>query len=125
MESPSTSHWLFSIVYISTSMLSHYSLWNIYAGLETGSLPWILYSDFNTILSTDDKLGGRPFQLSNFVLDFQNFIFRTGLYFDFHEQHFTWCNNRYGSYRISARLDRVLRNQSWFNLFINYSPTPC
>ena len=32
-------------------------------------------------------------------------------------QHFTWCNGRLGEQRTLVRLDRIVANEKWLNMF--------
>ncbi|XP_042950258.1 uncharacterized protein LOC122282367 [Carya illinoinensis] len=79
--------------------------------------PWLCMGDFNELLSNDEKMGGvdRPF--------FQMERFREALDecelgdLGFVGSRFTWCNKREGRSFIKERLDRVLGNTAWPNLF--------
>lgn len=71
-------------------------------------ITWAIIVDSNKIIAWKEKLGGLPFytqennpliqlMMSNEAIDIGSFSSR-----------FTWCNNRFHSYRIAQRLDRVL-----------------
>lgn len=93
METPCMSPQIFSAIYASTSVHTRRSLWTLLSALGSVSLSQFLYNDFSTILFIDEKLGGRPFLLSSSVLDFQNFVFNSGLLdFGFYGSRFTWSN---------------------------------
>lgn len=74
---------------------------------------WAMMGDFNMLLSSDDKRGGRPvagpsrnpfrFFVDNFDLIDLGFI---GF-------PFTWSNKRAGSALVQERLDRGFANPSW------------
>ena len=66
--------------------------------------------EFNVIMSSSEKKGGRPFHPSG-ELDLLDFMQDAGIFYaDFLGSNFTWCNNRYGRARIWKRLDRMLIN---------------
>lgn len=68
-------------------------------------LPLCLISDFNVISSTQDKLGGRAYNL-NKCFDFFSFIKCCGLLDIGYNGHpYTWCNHRNDGARILKRLD--------------------
>lgn len=47
--------------------------------LRLSNFPWLLYGDFSCISSCSNKLGGKPFQVNNSVLAFQNYIYNCNL----------------------------------------------
>ncbi|WOL13884.1 hypothetical protein Cni_G22664 [Canna indica] len=68
----------------------------------------------NCIANGNEKRGGRPFKLNQFVNDFRNFMAGTELIDDgFQGPTCTWSNMRNDERRISARLDKVLYNVKW------------
>ncbi|WOL08424.1 hypothetical protein Cni_G17177 [Canna indica] len=72
--------------------------------------------DMNCIRERSEKLGGRPFQYSQAVADFNGFITKAGLIeAEFRGPKYTWTNNRKEGYQIQARLDRVLHNGNWLD----------
>ncbi|XP_026410271.1 uncharacterized protein LOC113305452 [Papaver somniferum] len=85
------------------------------------NLPWLVIGYFNTVLSTEEKKGGRsPFGVE--MQDFHNCINTcsliqaptTGL-------HFTWCNNIAGNKRIVCTLDKALYNLKWMDTYPDWS----
>ena len=98
-------------------------LWTDLSNICNVNLPGVIYGDFNTIISMDEKKGGKPFQISD-SLDFIDFISNNSLLdVGFSGAPYTWCNNRSSKARIWKRLDRVLINQQWLNLGISSSIT--
>lgn len=88
--------------------------------------PWTILGDFNSILSTKEKLGGVPYRLSK-SLDFINYMKDCELFdVGFIGHPFTWCNGRRRGNMISKRLDRVMDNEAWYNSFevtrVDYFP---
>jgi exonuclease III len=84
---------------------------------------WICIGDFNAISSSDDKLGGRPFDYISFN-PFNDFMDAFGMVdLGFSGNHFTWFNHRQGFDLIKERLDRSIANSQWIHFFSNYSVT--
>lgn len=53
--------WLINIIYASTSAKLCNILWDNLRSIATNYLgPWLVWGDFNEILSQGDKWGGRP-----------------------------------------------------------------
>ncbi|XP_010324843.1 uncharacterized protein [Solanum lycopersicum] len=75
--------------------------------------PWCIIGDFNVITSTQEKCGGRAYNI-NKSLEFINIIESCGLTdLGYHGQYFTWCNHRKDGARIWKRLDRGMVNDKW------------
>lgn len=77
------------------------------------SQPWLIIGDFNTVLSSSDKMGGRDVaNTSNGglrkLVDDHGYI---DLGFEGHA--YTWNNKRGGLTNIQERLDRELANELW------------
>ena len=85
------------------------------------NVPWFVVGDFNTVLSSSKKKGGR-FPRHLYMEEFRDCLLRCSL-FDagFVGSSFTWCNNQHGEGRILARLDRCLVNDSGFDLQLQVS----
>ncbi|XP_020257721.1 uncharacterized protein LOC109834188 [Asparagus officinalis] len=82
-----------------------------------GSVHWLICGDFNAMISNDEKLGGAVLTNSD-TRDFNNFIT------DCHLNHmktlgcfYTWNNKQMTDTRVWSRLDRVLVNDQWINVF--------
>lgn len=87
------------------------SLWNeLEAFDDFNNRPWMIMRDFNSILYSDEKVGGAAVTSSQMV-DFQNCI-QAYCLFDLHYSGclFTWCNEQQGDGRIASNLDRILVN---------------
>ncbi|WOL04982.1 hypothetical protein Cni_G13705 [Canna indica] len=111
-------------IYASNNYKKRNKLWNMLGGIDTAQLPWIIIGDMNCIRNEKDKLGGRKFEYTRAIKEFNNFIEDTGLLkADFIGPKYTWSNNRKGEARVQARLDRVLFNDTWLskNMEINES----
>uniref|UniRef100_A0A803LZT1 Endonuclease/exonuclease/phosphatase domain-containing protein n=1 Tax=Chenopodium quinoa TaxID=63459 RepID=A0A803LZT1_CHEQI len=110
--------WRFSGIYgfpeeenkIKTTLILK-NLWNGQGG------PWLLGGDFNLLLQSSEKQGGRVF--CNEEAD----IFREAIDhcqledMGYIGHNFTWSNNRGGGENIQERLDRFLANCEWRERF--------
>lgn len=110
-----------SFVYASCLKRLRRDLWDHLTGIQhlannTGC-PWFVAGDFNTIANVSENQGGIDVDL-NGVQEFQDFMEHNGLIdAGFHRSIYTWCNNRRGSERIQERLDKVMFNMDFQNLF--------
>ncbi|XP_059436088.1 uncharacterized protein LOC132169016 [Corylus avellana] len=79
--------------------------------------PWVCVGDFNEILNLSEKFGGhgRP---SKLMEDFQSALDDCGLSeLGFRGPKYTWSNCQEGPGLIKEKLDRVVANQAWCELF--------
>ncbi|XP_016488731.1 uncharacterized protein LOC107808707 [Nicotiana tabacum] len=80
-------------------------------------LTWIVGGDFNVILSEEEKIGGLPVYPS----EYENFAFCVNssrlIDLGYKESPFTWWNGRPNAECIFKRLDRILVNLPFQNLF--------
>lgn len=68
---------------------------------------WLVMSDFNTMLSVNDRLNGNPVHQAE-ILDFQNYITDVGLgQLNRKEWQWSWCNKREATERIYSNIDWV------------------
>ncbi|XP_042019069.1 uncharacterized protein LOC121766903 [Salvia splendens] len=80
--------------------------------LATDSLPWIIGGDFNTILTTRDRVGSETNRHAE-MIDFAEAIEDCRLIDPgFDGSDYTWAKNG-----LLERLDRVLVNEPWTRLF--------
>jgi hypothetical protein len=92
-----------------------WSLLRHIAGMDP--IPWVCLGDFNEILSSDEKYGGRRRQMS-LMENFQNILEDCGLSdLGFRGPKYTWNNGREGADFTKERLDRVVANRDWCNLY--------
>ncbi|XP_050222303.1 uncharacterized protein LOC126672395 [Mercurialis annua] len=92
--------------------------WDLMRRLCGGSsLPWLVFGDFNEILFSREKEGGRPKQnylMESFRQALDDCALRDLGWTGF---QFTWDNGRRDSNNIRERLDRFLASVSWSLLF--------
>lgn len=114
----SDPNFFITIVHAKCSVQERRVLWSELAHLYWNcSVPWLLAGDFNTILSMEEKAGGR---LPNFtsMADFNDCITSLGIQdAGFHGSSYTWYNGQTGGNAIWARLDRVFYNPQWLSKF--------
>ncbi|KAA3458060.1 reverse transcriptase [Gossypium australe] len=96
-------------------------LWELLRSLQRGSnLPWLVVGDFNEILFSFEKQGGRMRE------ERQMEAFRKALEdceladLGFSGQWYTWERGRLASNNIRERLDRGVTNPKWWDLFANF-----
>lgn len=75
--------------------------------------PWATIGDFNEILFSDEKRGGRKPGSSSrmFLEDFMNAL--GCIYLGYRGSIFTWRNERAGLANFRQHLDRALANVEW------------
>lgn len=92
--------------------------WNLLrhiANLEPG--PWVCLGDFNEILKGSEKYGGRS-RPRGLMEAFQKTLEDCNLSdLGFKGPKYTWSNCQDGSALIRERLDRVVANRGWCDLF--------
>uniref|UniRef100_A0A803PRU1 Reverse transcriptase domain-containing protein n=1 Tax=Cannabis sativa TaxID=3483 RepID=A0A803PRU1_CANSA len=90
-------------------------LWTDLEGLNTQEA-WVVLGDFNDILNQEERVGDR-------VKDQQSHLFKDCVndcqLEDIRSsgKFFTWCNKQQGRDRIYSKIDRILANLKWFDLF--------
>ena len=86
-------------------------------------MPWLLLGDFNEVLNSEDKFGGRSINL-NRALDFKECLDTCSLLdLGFSGPKFTWSNLRQVPDLILERIDRSFANPSWRLLYPEASVT--
>lgn len=81
-------------------------------------LATMIIGDFDVIVSSSNKGGGKAFKEKRDAVEFQNFI-RDGGLVDLGDARclFTLYNNRQGKERVWKRLDRSMASTQWIRLF--------
>lgn len=106
--------WLLSAVYASADEASRNPLWNYLTQVGLAiQFPWLLVGDFNEILASKEKKGGRPFWRER-NHNMQPFIDQCNLIdLGFSGPGLTWTNFRDGRANVRKRLDRAISNRKW------------
>nr|XP_016432334.1 PREDICTED: uncharacterized protein LOC107758991 [Nicotiana tabacum] len=92
-----------SIVYAKFTINEREELWDEMRNfVVSGAVPWAVCGDFNTSTTEEEKKGGNHFNIRERYIG----------------NNFTWCNNDKKKYnKIWKRLDRLLINNEWEELF--------
>ncbi|KAL5563133.1 hypothetical protein UlMin_032880 [Ulmus minor] len=118
-----TSHnslcWRFTGLYGNPDSSLRIHFWNLLKRLgDSSSLPWLCGGDLNEILFSHEKQGGDDrahYLMSNFR-ETLNYCGLADL--GFRGPKFTWCRGK-ATNLIQERLDRMLGNTEWMDLFPN------
>ena len=116
--------WIISPIYASPRLTQRKIMWdNLSQVAQLHNLSWLLLGDFNEVLSSDDKLGGRQVNL-NRALDFKACLDSSNLLdLRFSGLKFTWSNHRQVLDLILERIDRCFANPAWRLIFPEASVT--
>lgn len=80
------------------------------------SQSWVIMGDFNALMEIEDKIGG-PVRLRD-IQAMRNCMFYCDLTtIKTVGRQYTWNNKQEGEARVFSRIDRVLSNASWTDLF--------
>lgn len=117
--------WVFTSIYASTDRTLRNLMWNNIVDMHSVIKgPWLLGGDFNDVLASNEKLGGRSFnkKITKILWDCINSCNLINL--GFKGSKFTWSNNRKKNKGIiMKRLDRNFANEDWISLFPEASVT--
>ena len=85
--------WFLSSIYASPRIVERKILWsNLSQVVQLHNLPWLLLGDFNKVLTSENKFGGRSINL-NRALDFRDCLDSCNLlYLGFFGPKYTWSN---------------------------------
>lgn len=67
------------MVYAKCDYSKRRNLWNTLSNINNVVIPWCIASDFNCIISDDEKLGGNPFSRVA-KEEFRSFVNQLGLF---------------------------------------------
>ncbi|XP_075077480.1 uncharacterized protein LOC142164157 [Nicotiana tabacum] len=113
--------WLFSALYANTTVNNRNIIWNNLEKLnETYVGPWLVGGDFNDVLMSDVKWGGRPINNTR-ASQIWNCINKCKLLdLGFKRCKYNWSNCRKRSTGlIMERLDRCFVNDEWLSIYPN------
>ncbi|XP_075086066.1 uncharacterized protein LOC142168811 [Nicotiana tabacum] len=78
------------------------------------SKPWMVVGDFNSVLNTEDRIGGNEVTWAE-VVDFYNCIVECGLMeLPAQENRYTW-SDKHEEHRIFSKIDWIFINEQWFD----------
>ncbi|KAL8124435.1 hypothetical protein AgCh_012179 [Apium graveolens] len=114
----STLQWHAFFVYGSNNCQVRRTFWNnIIDDISYVSAPVLVIGDFNVVGEVADKKGGN-LNISTSIEELQGFINGANLMeIPFKGISYTWTNNREESNNIRERIDRVLVNAYWMELY--------
>lgn len=110
--------WRFTGFYGEPNRNNRRKTWDLLRNLSRdGNLPWCVMGDLNNIVSQSDKRGGAPYP--RWLIDGFNEALVDAELIDMNiiGHQFTWERSRGSENWIETRLDRVLTNERWTNLF--------
>jgi Reverse transcriptase (RNA-dependent DNA polymerase)/zinc-binding in reverse transcriptase/Endonuclease/Exonuclease/phosphatase family len=118
--------WLLVCVYGDASYRDNPRIWRDIRGLTTLNAPLCCIGDFNAIMDIEEKHGGNR-RLNQNGVGFRNFLFDAELIdLGFKGPAYTWTNRPHASNAIFVRLDRIVANSAWCNLYpqayVNHMP---
>ncbi|XP_074374722.1 uncharacterized protein LOC141715140 [Apium graveolens] len=110
--------WRLTGIYGEPARTQRHKTWDMLRNLSRdANLPWCLVGDFNNVTSQADKQGGPPYP-QNLIEGFNVCLNETDLHdLNIVGHQFTWENDRNTDHWTEIRLDRVLANTQWMNLF--------
>ncbi|XP_056697592.1 uncharacterized protein [Spinacia oleracea] len=104
-----------SFVYGMNTPLEREELWSSLAAL-TSNTAWIIMGDFNAIMNMEDRVGAAVRTAD--IMPMRQCMARCKLTeVKTMGRHFTWTNKQEGVDRVFSRIDRVLANEAWGDLF--------
>ena len=122
INSSKENTWRFTGFYGNPETHKHHESWAILKNLNRNfSLPWLCAGDFNEILRSHEKKGGRArpeVQMRDFYETLDECGFSN---LGFIGKKFTLCKRLTGGVTVWERLDRAIANYEWISLFPGYS----
>lgn len=121
---PFKSQCIFTAIYASTKCHNRDLIWENPKSLSSSyNRPWMIGGDFNDIISSNEKFGGRPMKSSRSskMLKYINNCNLIDL--GFKGCKFTRSNHRKKKGLIMERLGRILANEEWLKNFPNATTT--
>ncbi|KAF6171440.1 hypothetical protein GIB67_031766 [Kingdonia uniflora] len=106
-----------SCLHAECSDIRRRELWRDLTVIGSSNLSWIVVGEFNIFLRAGEKKGSRGVRWRA-VEEFQDFLNNSCLLeANSSGSEHTWYNGKMGNNRILCKLDRMLCNQAWSNLF--------
>ncbi|XP_062089727.1 uncharacterized protein LOC133796269 [Humulus lupulus] len=116
-ELRSSREFCVTFVYGRNTIQERIQLWNDLSCLTFPVTPWLVAGDINSVFEFDDRLGGRTVSVAE-MADAQRWK-SMGLVDELRSigSHYTWTNNQADGAQIFSKLDRILKNEDWMDLF--------
>ena len=95
------------------------TLWQLLKALKNQcTMSWVVFGDFNEVTHQNEKLGWKERELKQ-MEGFWESLSKCGLFdLGFIGQRFMWCNGHFGEQRTLLRLDWMVANSSWLELYL-------
>ncbi|KAK4400796.1 hypothetical protein Sango_1185700 [Sesamum angolense] len=114
---------LISVLYGDYDIIPRRELWSTLRNLSTGILaePWLVLGDFNAVVD-ESEVCGQAADTRASMVEFSNCIRETGLVqLPFTGCPYTWHNCSEGFRSLWKRLNRMLANEVWLDIWPNSS----
>lgn len=110
--------WRLTGIYEEPVRSQRHKTWDLLRNLSRdANLPCVLVGNFNNVTSQSDKRGGPPYP-NNLIKGFNDCLRDAELYdLTLTGHQFTWEKGRNSDHWVEIRLDRVLANTQWLDLF--------
>lgn len=127
VEKQTQREFYFTFVYGLHTVEDRRSLWSKLKSKARGldNYPWGMAGDFNAMLLPEGRENGSSVTAHEMV-DFEEFLQETGITeVQMRGPYYTWSNKSLGSAQTSSRLDRVLANTKWLELYAETEVKVC
>ncbi|KAK4383832.1 hypothetical protein Sango_3115100 [Sesamum angolense] len=117
---------LISVLYGDYDIIPRREFWSALRNLSTGILaePWLVLGDFNAVID-ESEVCGQAADTSASMVEFRNCLRDTGLVsLPFTGCPFTWHNCSEEPRSLWKRLDRMLVNEAWLDIWPSSSTSP-
>lgn len=109
--------YLLTAVHAPCDLIQRRNFWATILASSRANTPWGIIGDFNAVLNASERWSTTRFQPASSKA-FNNFISFISLRdIGFSGNSFTGSNNGQGRTYVTARLDRMLVNQAWLDVF--------
>ena len=119
MNKGKEDEWSFIGFYRESKTANHYLSWSCLRNLKCrNSIPWLCARDFNEIIRSHEKIGGRQRPIRQ-MKDFRDVLDECGFKdLGFVGGKFTWCNGHPDDLTIWERLDKAVATMEWLEKFL-------
>ena len=119
MNKGKEDEWRFIGFYRESKTANHHLSWSCLRSLKSrNSIPWLCAKDFNEIIRSHEKIGGRQRPIRQ-MKDFRDVLDECGFKdLGFVGGKFTWCNGHPDDLTIWERLDRAVATMEWLEKFL-------
>ncbi|XP_074278228.1 uncharacterized protein LOC141601821 [Silene latifolia] len=108
----------YTVVYGLNQLNERDAIWNSlrsYHGRVTG--PWLVGGDFNSVMASDERIGGAPVTNAETRPMVQAVQDCNLVDLSAQGAFYTWSNKHEQDTRVYSRIDRVLVNEDWVDIF--------